>query len=139
MICSMPGRFRVLALAGMLAASRLAGGAPGYAAQTSSRRVDIVSVTGCLQEQPAGTWVLENATDPVKSSANAPTKKELPTTPVAGKNRFQLIGVDEFDLPALKNQLVVVKGLHIVANPTSRLKVTSVTPAFPSCANPAGK
>lgn len=138
-MCSMPGRLQVFVLATVVAALRLTDGAPAHAAQTSGRRVDVVSVAGCLREQPAGTWVLENATDPVKSSANAPTQKELPATPVAGKNRFQLIGVGEFDLPALKNQLVVVKGLHIVASPVSRLNVTSVTPAFPSCANPAGK
>ncbi len=136
---SRPSRLRVVVFAGVLVCVAVAEGTAARAAQTSSRRVDIVSVTGCLQEQPAGTWVLENATDPVKSSANAPTKKELPTAPVTGKNRFQLIGVGEFDLPTMKNQLVVVKGLHIVATPMSRLNVTSVTPAFPSCANPAGK
>jgi len=130
---------RVLVLSGLFAVAGLGQGTATRAVQTSSRRVDIVSVTGCLQEQPAGTWVLENATDPVKSSANAPSKKELPATPVAGKNRFQLIGVGEFDLPSMKNQMVVVKGLHIVATPMSRLNVTSVTPAFPSCAIPAGK
>ena len=108
-------------------------------AQGGGRRVDIVSVSGCLREQPAGTWVLTAATDPVKSSANAPEKKELPTSPVAGKNQFQLIGVGEFNLPALKDQFVVVKGLHIVASPMSRLNVTSVTPVFPTCASAAAK
>jgi len=126
-------------LAIVLACAGLAESAAIAAGQASGRRVDIVSVTGCLQEQPAGTWVLENATDPVKSSANAPTQKELPTAPVAGKNRFQLIGVAEFDLPTMKGKLVVVKGLHIVATPMSRLNVTSVTPAVPACANPGGK
>jgi hypothetical protein len=108
-------------------------------AQGGNRRVDIVSVAGCLKEQPAGTWMLVNATDPVKSSANAPEKKELPTAPVAGKNQFQLIGVGEYNLPSFKEQLVVVKGLHIVSSPTSRLNMTSVTPVFPSCATGASK
>ena len=120
-----------MALAGVANASGLA--------QGGGRRVDIVSVSGCLREQPAGTWVLTAATDPVKSSANAPEKKELPTSPVAGKNQFQLIGVGEFNLPALKDQFVVVKGLHIVASPMSRLNVTSVTPVFPTCASAAAK
>jgi hypothetical protein len=108
-------------------------------AQGGGRRVDIVSVSGCLREQPAGTWLLTAATDPVKSSANAPEKKELPTAPVAGKNQFQLIGVGEFNLPAMKDQFIVVKALHIVASPMSRLNVTSVTPVFPSCANAPAK
>jgi len=109
------------------------------AAQAGNRRVDIVSVSGCLREQPAATWLLTTATDPVKSSANAPEKKELPASQIAGKNQFQLIGVGEFNLPALKDQYVIVKGLHIVASPMSRLNVTSVTPVFPTCANPQGK
>jgi hypothetical protein len=100
------------------------------------RRVDIVSVTGCVRERPAGTWLLTSATDPVKSTANAPDKKELPTSPVAGKNQFQLIGVGEFNLPSLRDQTVVVKGLHIVATPMGRLNVTSVTPVFPTCSGP---
>lgn len=99
----------------------------------AARRVDIVSTTGCLREQPAGTWMLVNATDPVKSSANAPSKKELPTTPAMGKREFHLIGVGEFDLPSLKGQVVVVKGLHIVATPVSRLNVTAVTSGAPTC------
>lgn len=99
----------------------------------AARRVDIVSTTGCLREQPAGTWTLVNATDPVKSTANAPTKKELPTTPVTGKREFHLIGVGEFDLPSLKGQLILVKGLHIVATPVSRLNVTSVMSVALSC------
>lgn len=99
----------------------------------AARRVDVVSTTGCLREQPAGTWMLVNATDPVKSTANAPTKKELPAIAVAGKREFHLIGVGEFDLPSLKGQLVLAKGLHIVATPVSRLNVTSVTSIAPTC------
>lgn len=105
----------------------------------ASRRVEIVSTTGCLREQPAGTWMLVNATDPTKSTANAPTKQELPTAAVMGKREFHLIGVGEFDLPSLKGQLVLVKGLHIVAMPVSRLNVTSVTPFAPSCPEPQSK
>ena len=120
----------------------LLGKRPGEFAEVGTpggnRKVDIVSVAGCLREQPAGTWLLTAATDPVKSSANAPDKKEWPTSQAAGKNQFQLIGVSEFNLPSLKDQYVVIKGLHIVASPTSRLNVTSVTPVFPSCTN-AGK
>ena len=125
-------------VAGTMALVAVGANASGLA-QGGGRRVDIVSVSGCLREQPAGTWLLTAATDPVKSSANAPEKKELPTSPVAGKNQFQLIGVGEFNLPALKGQFVVVKGLHIVASPMSRLNVTSVTPVFPTCANAAAK
>src|SRR5689334_11897924 len=81
------------------------------------KKVDIVSVTGCLREQGTNNWMVVAATDPVPSNANAPVKSELPTTAVTGKNQFKLIGVGEFNLPNYRNQTVVVKGLHIKAAP----------------------
>ncbi len=108
-------------------------------AQTPSAKVDLVSVTGCLKEQPANTWMLVSATDPVPSLANAPPAKELPSLVKTGKNEFRLIGVEVFDLPAHKDHTVVVKGLHIKATPTSRLNVTSVTTVAETCPPPAPK
>ena len=101
-----------------------------------SPKVDIVSVTGCLKEQTPNNWLITSATDPVPSSANAPPAKEIPSTPTAGKNEFRLIGVSEFNLPAHKDHTVVVKGLLIKANPTSRLNITSVTMVAPACVGP---
>lgn len=102
-------------------------------------KVEIVSVTGCLRERAAHEWVLVAATEPVQSIANAPTKKEIPTAPVAGKNEFRLIGVSEFRLPEHRDHTVVVKGLYIKDAPVSRLNVTSVVTAVTSCAPEAGK
>lgn len=100
-------------------------------------KVDIVSVAGCLREQSPDTWMLVNATDPVASVANAPEKKDIPASPPVGKNRFKLIGVSEFNLPQYKDHAVIVKGLHIPAQPVSRLNVTSVTVIATAC--PAAK
>ena len=98
------------------------------------KKIEIVSVTGCLKEGTPDNWTLTAATDPVPSSANAPTAKELPTAPPAGKNAFRLIGVSEFNLPAHRDQTVVIKGLFIKATPMSRLNMTSVTMVSASCA-----
>ena len=97
-------------------------------------KIEIVSVTGCLKEAPAGTWTLTTATNPVPSSANAPPAKEIPATPPAGKNSFRLIGVSEFNLPPHRDHTVVIKGLLIKAAPMSRVNMTSVTMVSPSCA-----
>jgi len=105
----------------------------GQAASSSGTKIDIVSVTGCLRETQANTWMLINATDPVPSSANAPPKNEIPAAPPVGKNEFRLIGVSEFNLAAHKDHTVIVKGLHIKATPTSRLNITSVTMVAASC------
>jgi hypothetical protein len=106
--------------------------------QTPPKKVDIVSVTGCLRQQ-GDAWMLVAATDPVMSVANAPPKNEIPTSPPDGKNTFRLIGVSEFNLPAHKDRTVVVKGLFIKASPVSRLNITSVVEATATCAATAPK
>jgi hypothetical protein len=109
------------------------------AAQPASKKVDIVSVTGCLREPSPGTWMLVSATEPVASIANAPPKEEVPTVAPAGKLSFRLIGVGEFNLPTMKDKTTVVRGLLIKDTPTSRLNVTSVVEALPTCAAGAPK
>ena len=104
-----------------------------------AKKVDIVSVTGCLREQGSNNWMVVAATDPVVSSANAPLKSEMPTTAVTGKNQFKLIGVGEFNLPNYRNQTVVIKGLHIKAAPVDRLNITSITSVVTFCAESAPK
>jgi hypothetical protein len=98
-----------------------------------ANKIDIVSVTGCLREPSVDNWMLVNATDPVSSNANAPAKNEIPSTPPVGKNQFKLIGVSEFNLPPHKDHVVIVKGLHIKAQPVSRLNITSVTTISQTC------
>ena len=100
-------------------------------------KVPVVAVAGCVAEQPAGTWQLTNATDPVPSIANAPTAGQPYKGPMNGKATFQLIGVSEFDLPAHKGHTVLVKGLFIKAAPVSRVNVTSVTMLATTCPAPA--
>jgi hypothetical protein len=114
--------------------------APTAVAQTPApKKVDIVSVTGCLREQGTNNWMVVAATDPMPSSANAPQKSEIPSVPPEGRNQFKLIGVGEFDLPSFRNQTVVVKGLHIKAAPVDRLNITSIVTASASCVAGAPK
>src|SRR3954466_8889895 len=109
---------------------------PRPGAGPAASKVEIVSVTGCLKEAAPNTWTLTTATDPVPSSANAPTAKEIPASPPAGRNTYSLIGVSEFNLPAHRDHTVVIKGLLIKATPMSRVNMTSVTTVSPSCAGP---
>jgi hypothetical protein len=97
------------------------------------RKVEIVSVTGCLKEAAPNSWTLTSATDPQPSSANAPPAKDIPAAPPAGKNAFALIGVSEFNLPAHRDRTVIIKGLFIKATPMSRVNITSVTDVSPAC------
>jgi hypothetical protein len=104
---------------------------------SGAKKIDIVSVTGCLREQGTN-WMLVAATDPVPSVANQAQGKDIPSTPPAGKNTFRLIGVSEFNLPQMKDHTVVIRGLFI-KDKVSRVNVTSAVEAVASCAPGAPK
>ena len=117
----------------------------------ATKTVEIVSVTGCLREQPGapatrnvrggveGTnWMLVAATEPTPSVANQAQGAELPTAPPNGKNTFRLIGTSEFNLPGMKDHTVVIRGLFI-KDKVSRINVTSAVEAVASCAPGAPK
>lgn len=126
----MSGVGRTLAAATLIAG--LAG--PAFAqAPGGPGKVPVVAVAGCVAEQPAGTWLLTNATEPAPSIANAPPAGQPYKGPMTGTLRFQLIGISEFDLPSHKGHTVLVKGLYVKAAPTSRLNVTSVTMLSTTC------
>ena len=97
-------------------------------------KIDPIAVVGCLQEAKPDVWMLVNASDPVVSTANAPSAKELAAMPKGGKRTFQLIGVAIFNLAAHRGHAVLVKGLPITAKPADRLNVTSVTMVASTCA-----
>jgi hypothetical protein len=118
-----------------LVAAMIAGAGAPAGAQTppGPGKVPVVAVAGCVAEQPAGTWLLTNATEPVPSIANAPPAGQPYKGPMTGTQRFQLIGISEFDLPGHKGHNVLVKGLYVKAAPNSRLNVTSVTMLGTTC------
>ena len=103
----------------------------------ATKKIDIVSVTGCLREQGTN-WMLVAATEPTPSVANQAEAKDLPTTPPTGKNAFRLIGVSEFNLPQMKDRTVVIRGLFI-KDKVSRINVTSAVEAVATCAPGAPK
>jgi hypothetical protein len=103
-----------------------------------TNRVEIVSVTGCLREQGANTWMLVAATDPVPSQANQAQGDDIPKTPPAGKNSFRLIGVSEFNFPQHRDRTLVIRGL-LIKDKVSRINVTSAVEAVASCAPNAPK
>ena len=103
----------------------------------TTKKIDIVSVTGCLREQGTN-WMLVAATEPTASVANQAQGADIPATPPAGKNTFRLIGVSEFNLPQMKDRTVVIRGLFI-KDKVSRINVTSAVEAVASCAPGAPK
>lgn len=104
----------------------------------ASKKVEIVSVTGCLREQANNTWLLVAATDPVPSIANQAQGDDIPKTAPAGKNTFRLIGVSEFNFPQHRDHTMVIRGL-LIKDKVSRINVTSAVEAVPSCVAGAPK
>ena len=102
-----------------------------------AKKIDIVSVTGCLREQ-GSNWMLVAATDPVPSLANQAQGDDIPKTAPAGKNTFRLIGISEFNLPQHRDHTMVIRGLFI-KDKVSRINVTSAVEAVASCVAGAPK
>jgi hypothetical protein len=102
------------------------------AAQVPVEKVPIVAVAGCVEAR-GDTWMLTRATEPEPSIANGPPAGQPYKGPTAGKQTFQLIGVSGYDVPTYQGQLVLVKALHIKAQPTSRLNITSITRLEGTC------
>ncbi len=97
-------------------------------------KIEPVAVVGCLQKAAPGTWMLVNASAPLPSSANAPSDKELAALPRSGKQQFQLVGATAlFNLPAHRDQSVVVKGLPLKGAKVGQLNVTSVSMIVATC------
>jgi len=115
----------------------LATALPSLLAQSPVQKVekiDPVAVVGCLRETAPATWTLVNASDPQPSSAHAPSDKELAALPRGGKRQFELVGATAvFNLPAHRDQSVVVKGLPLKGAKIGRLNVTSVTVVAATC------
>jgi hypothetical protein len=103
----------------------------------ATKKVEIVSVTGCLREQ-GNNWMLVAATDPVPSLANQAQGDDIPKAPPPGKNSFRLIGISEFNQPQMRDRTVVIRGLFI-KDKVSRINVTSAVEAVASCAPNAPK
>jgi hypothetical protein len=103
-----------------------------------AKKVEIVSVTGCLREQGANNWMLVAATDPVPSIANQAQGDEIPKAAPAGKNTYRLIGVSEFNFPQHRDRTMVIRGLFI-KDRVSRINVTSAVEAVATCAPGAPK
>jgi hypothetical protein len=108
-----------------------------FLVQPPPKKVEIVSVTGCLREQ-GGHWMLVAATDPVPSIANQAQGDDIPKTAPNGKNTFRLIGVSEFNFPQHRDRTMVIRGLFI-KDKVSRINVTSAVEAVAACVPGAPK
>jgi hypothetical protein len=103
--------------------------------KTVQPRPGIAEVGGCLEQNPAGTWMLTNASDPVMSKTQATTSTALQAaeSKPLGKRSYELLGARFFNPPSHNGQKVAVKGALIQGGKESRLNVTSLQPVAGTC------
>jgi hypothetical protein len=87
---------------------------------------DVVEVAGCLEQSPAKTWMLTNASDPAVSKTQATTSEALKAAEAQplGHGRYQLLGASSFSPWSHNGQKVAVKGVLIKDAPESHLNDT---------------
>lgn len=101
----------------------------------------LVLVVGCLNQSPDKTWILTNATEPIRNRrGNEVTPEELKAAEGApvGTQTFRLQNMETLETPftpdPYREHKMQVKGaLFRQANNTSRIIVTSIAAAAPSC------
>ena len=95
----------------------------------------VVRVVGCLTSGPNDTWVLTNASEPVRSrSINETTPDELKDSAAGalGTQSFRLQNVPD-GVGATKGHKVQAKGVLIRQYKNDRINVTSLETVAPSC------
>src|SRR5688572_33318854 len=100
--------------------------------QAPTRKVEVVSVTGCLRQRADSTWMLVAATDPVPSVANQAQGDDIPKTAPARQNTFRLIGVSAFSFPQHRARTIVIRGL-LTTQKVGRINVPSAVEPVASC------
>jgi hypothetical protein len=97
--------------------------------------LDIIEVAGCLDESPAGTWMVTHAGDAIVSKTQATTSVALKAAAAKplGTGQYRLLGVSVFNPSHHKGQKVAVKGVLIKNANQSRLNVTSLQMVDATC------
>ena len=136
----------------------LAAGPRALQKEKDKPKVDLVSVVGCATRGADDVWMLANASEAKVIKAANMTEKEFEAarTQALGKNRYRMIGTEEFGSAEelLRNPVraqftakgsenvtgqlqnghkVMVKGLLISAPNEKRLNLTSVRSLSDSC------
>jgi mono/diheme cytochrome c family protein len=97
--------------------------------------LEIAEVVGCLERNPAGKWMLTNASDPVASDTQSTSTVALKAAEAKplGSRRSELLGVSVFNPSSHQREKVAIKGILIKEAKESRLSVTSLQMVATSC------
>ena len=125
-----------LALAPTGASRVAAAGGTAVQDERASAEVTLVTVVGCLAEEPGNLpWMLERATAGEQTEQAFTTEVELARSAgeALGTLRYRLLGVGEFGVESHVGHRVQVKGLKLRYDGEWRLNITSFQPLAPTC------
>lgn len=94
----------------------------------------LVRVVGCLREQPAGAWMLERATEPIRTRTPVPSegvdRDDAATRPL-GAGAFGLMNAERATV-GHGGEKVEVKGL-LIRGPLNRINFSTLQSLAPTC------
>lgn len=93
-----------------------------------------VQVVGCLTPAPDNSWMLTNATEPVRTRDAETSAEELRADEAepSGTRTFELLDVDEFNPALHKGHRMEAKGF-LILSPKDRLNLTALHMVGASC------
>jgi mono/diheme cytochrome c family protein len=103
--------------------------------QRAPNAAEIAEVVGCLGQDPSKAWILTKASEATASSAQATSGAEVKAAAAKplGDRQYQLLGITVFNPAGDNGQKVAVKGVLIEDAKASRINVTSLQIAAPTC------
>lgn len=119
-----------------LALGLLAGLSTVLVAQGDPKKVELVTVVGCLTKGSGNApWMLEKGSAPEPARTAFTTQDELTASQKKplGNVTYRLLGVTEFGIELHVGHKVQVKGLLIISGNDRSINVTSFQHAAPSC------
>jgi hypothetical protein len=102
---------------------------------TENRALMIAEVVGCLETNPAGEWLLTNASEPTVSETQATSSvalKAAESKPL-GSQRYHLLGTRVFVPSGHQGEKVAVKGIFITNPNNIAINVTSLQTVGTNC------
>lgn len=129
------GFVAILAMAGVSVTNSSVQASNQQARQGEAVTLPVVEVVGCLTSGPNNTWTLTNATDPVNTNSASTSQaavKAAETMPL-GKQRYVLLGVNQFNPTPHRGHKMAVKGILIKDQKETRINVTSFQMASADC------
>ncbi len=107
---------------------------PSAAEVGRGSHLEVAGTVGCLRRSRGEEWILDQATNPIRSTTQSATSVEMKSASgvALGNDKYMLLGTTVFGPASFVGRRVAVKGVIIPGRP-ARLNVTSLQPISGTC------